>query len=68
LGEHEGGRAIRAGNWKLSALREQPWELFDMAGDKTETRNLSGIYPEIVEGLDMAWKSWATGPQNRNNP
>ena len=27
--EHQGNRAVRAGDWKLVALDDQPWELYD---------------------------------------
>ena len=36
---HEGNRAIRAGDWKLVAAgKDGPWELYDLATDRTETR------------------------------
>ena len=34
--EHESNRAIREGNWKLVALKYQPWELYDMTTVRTE--------------------------------
>ena len=37
--QHEGNRAIRVGDWKLVAAgREGPWELYDLATDRTETQ------------------------------
>ena len=40
--EHEGNRAIRVGDWKLVAAgKNGPWELFDLANDRTETHNLA---------------------------
>jgi arylsulfatase len=57
--EHEGGRAIRAGDWKLSALPKGKWELFNLAEDHTETKDLSVQYPEKVNQMDEAWKAWA---------
>lgn len=57
--EHQQGRAIRAGNWKMSALPHQEWELFNIAEDHTETNNLADKYPEKVRSLDIAWMQWA---------
>ncbi len=57
--EHEGGRAIRIGDWKMSSLPHQKWELFDMSEDHTETNNLAEQYPEIVQKMNKAWENWA---------
>lgn len=57
--EHMGGRAVRAGNWKLVALPGQPWELYNIADDKTETNNLIDKYPEKARELESKWHGWA---------
>ncbi len=57
--EHEGGRAIRVGDWKMSSLPDKPWELFNLAKDHTETNDLSDNYPEKVTKMRAAWKVWA---------
>ena len=57
--EHQQGRAIRVGDWKMSALPGKAWELFNMAEDHTETNNLSAQYPEKVIELNQAWNRWA---------
>ena len=57
--EHEGGRAIRTGDWKMSALPDKPWQLFNITNDHTETNNLAARYPEQVKELDQAWREWA---------
>ena len=46
--EHEGNKAIRMGDWKLVAARDQSWELYDLANDRTETHDLSGSQAERV--------------------
>ncbi|HVJ82505.1 MAG TPA: arylsulfatase, partial [Planctomycetia bacterium] len=42
---HEGNRAIRVGDWKLVAVAKGPWELYDLARDRTETENLAAKEP-----------------------
>ncbi len=53
--EHEGNRAIRVGDWKLVAANGSPWELYDLAADRTETRDLAAEYPAKVRQLSMQW-------------
>ena len=59
--EHENGRAIRKGKWKLSAFSGRPnqWELYDIKNDITETTNLASQYPEVVEELKAEWQKWS---------
>jgi arylsulfatase len=55
--EHEGNRAIRVGDWKLVAAgRDGPWELYDLATDRTETRDLARQQPERVRELARRWQ------------
>ncbi len=56
--EHEGGRAIRIGDWKMSSLPGKPWELFNLSEDHTETNNLAQNYLEKVKQMNDAWKLW----------
>ena len=69
--EHEGNRAVRSGKWKLvseypgswSKIRTYSkngqWELYDMSVDRTETTDLSQMYPEVVDSLMSEWENWA---------
>lgn len=57
--EHEGNRIARDGKWKLVSYFNQPWELFDMESDRSETKNLAESHPMIVKRLDAAYKQWA---------
>jgi arylsulfatase len=57
--EHEGNRAIRVGSWKLVAAYRKPWELFDLAADRSECHNLAGEQPDRVRELAAAWQRWA---------
>ena len=57
--EHEGNRAIRAGNWKLVSRYPEGWELFDMAADRTEMRDLAAAEPARVKALTAQYEEWA---------
>jgi arylsulfatase A-like enzyme len=57
--EHEGNRAVRVGNWKLVAAYHKPWELFDLAADRSEMHNLAATQPERVKELGTEWQRWA---------
>jgi len=58
--EHEGNRAVRAGKWKLVARGARgPWELYDMAVDRTELNDLSAKQPERVEKMAALWQAYA---------
>lgn len=57
--EHEGNRAVRNGRWKLVALRDQPWELYDIQVDRTELNDLAGAKQDVVDRLAAVWVAWA---------
>ena len=57
--EHEGNRAIRNGDWKLVAERGQPWELYNLKTDRTETQNLAAAEPARVKDLTAQYQAWA---------
>ncbi len=62
--EHEGNRAVRAGDWKLVAKGPAgPWELYDMASDRTEMHDLAAREPERVRALAAQWEAWAKRAQ-----
>ena len=55
---HEGKRAIRKGKWKLAAVQDGDWELYDIENDRTECNNLANINPKVVEELNTSWEEW----------
>ena len=71
--EHEGNRAIRAGDWKLvsksfarttqfdmiDTIPFNMWCLYNLAEDRTETNDLAAKYPEKVKDLASKWQQWA---------
>jgi arylsulfatase A-like enzyme len=54
---HEGNRAIRVGDWKLVAAKDQPWELYDLSADRAELNDLAGKRPDQVLELSARWQS-----------
>lgn len=58
--EHEGGKAIRAGDWKLVAYAKPKteWELYNIAKDKTETHNLATENVEQFNKLKARYEEW----------
>jgi arylsulfatase len=46
--EHEGNRAVRMGKWKIVAEHKEPWRLYDMEADRTETNDLSEEHPDLL--------------------
>ncbi|HIK96287.1 MAG TPA: arylsulfatase [Planctomycetes bacterium] len=57
--EHESNRAILDSHWKLVALKQQDWELYDVRQDRTELRNLAAAHPNTVQDLAAKWDAWA---------
>ncbi|MFO0808178.1 MAG: arylsulfatase [Gemmataceae bacterium] len=57
--EHERNRAIRAGQWKLVAKADGPWELYDIEADRVELRDLAATMPAKVAELAAKWDAWA---------
>ena len=53
---HEGNRAIRVGDWKLVAAKGEPWELYDLAADRSETKDLAREKPEKANELAALWE------------
>ena len=52
---HEGNRAIRVGDWKLVAAKNEQWELFNLLSDRTESNNLAGGNPNKVIEMEKQW-------------
>lgn len=57
--EHEEGRAVRKGDWRLTALKGAGWQLFNLKNDLSETNNVAAEYPEKVRELKTLWNNWA---------
>ncbi len=52
---HDGNRALRAGDWKLVADHDKPWELYDLRTDRSESNDLAKQKPDKVKQLEKIW-------------
>ncbi len=59
-----GKRAIRQGDWKLLWEPEPygpgSWQLYDLSVDPTESNDLSGAEPEVLQEMIGHWERYAT--------
>jgi len=57
-----GNRAVRQGDWKLrweyKPLGKGDWELFNLAADPSERKDLAAEYPDKVRALVTLWDSY----------
>jgi arylsulfatase A-like enzyme len=57
--EHEGGAALIERDYKIVRVDgRSPWELYNLAADRTETRNLTSEDPARVRTMAAAWEAW----------
>lgn len=54
-----GNRAVRSGDMKLVSFRGGPWELYNLATDRTELNDLAADQQELVKTHSAGWASWA---------
>jgi len=54
---HEGNRAIRIGDWKLVAAKEESWELFNLKKDRTESDNLADSNQSKILEMENQWNN-----------
>jgi arylsulfatase len=54
--QHEGNRALRAGDWKIVAAgANADWELYDLKADRAEMNNLAADQPERTREMVRTW-------------
>lgn len=57
--EHIGNAAVEYDGWKLVRESGRPWELYDLAEDRTESIDLAERHPDTVEAYARRWQAWA---------
>ena len=53
---HEGNKALRVGDWKLVAAKDQPWSLYDLRTDRAEQNDLAAKMPDKVKEMAALWQ------------
>ena len=61
--EHEGNRAVLDGDWKLVSRFKGPWELYNLALDRIEMKDLAKEEPERVRLMETQYATWAKRAQ-----
>ena len=62
---HEGNRALRMGDWKIVAAKDDPWSLYDLTADRAESTDLASRQPERLAEMIRTWET-ATAGFNRD--
>jgi len=58
--EHFGAAAFRQQDWKIVRLNaNDPWELYDLQHDRSETKNLATQQPDRVTAMNQRWQQLA---------
>jgi arylsulfatase len=57
--EHEGGRALISGEYKIVALKRGKWAMYNLNIDKTESNNLIEKETAKAKELIDKWQVWA---------
>jgi arylsulfatase len=52
-------RGLRDGDWKLVSFQSQPWELYDVARDRTELHDVAAQHPDVVARMAKQWHDMA---------
>ena len=57
--EDAGDKVVRYEKWKIVSEKGKEWQLYDMENDRSETKDLASIHPDIVRKLEIMWNAWA---------
>jgi arylsulfatase A-like enzyme len=57
--EHEGGKALISGDYKIVSLSNEKWALYNLSHDKTETKNIISENPQKANEMISKWEEWA---------
>ena len=57
--EHVGNKALRIGDLKIVQELGKPWELYNIAEDRTETNDLSQLLPTMLTSMVKFWDDTA---------
>ena len=57
--EHFGNAALRIDDWKIVRTKNSPWELYNLAKDRTELNNVIKSEAERGQQMISQWGVWA---------
>jgi arylsulfatase len=57
-----GNRAVRNKNWKIvwEKGKDAKWQIYNLANDRTETKDLADKHSTQIQLLSRKWEAWAT--------
>lgn len=65
-------RGLRDGDWKLVSFQSQPWELYNIAEDRTELHDVASRHQDIVTRMAKQWHDMMANvlmaPAKENQP
>jgi arylsulfatase len=50
---------VHLGDWKLIAAHNEPWQLYNLATDRSELHDVASKNPEKVAELKQLYEQWA---------
>lgn len=53
---HEGNRALRVGDWKISSVNKGRWELYQMKSDRNETNDMAAQEAGKLAEMSQQWE------------
>ena len=53
-------QAIRQDQWKLVKRKKEPWQLYDLSKDRTETKDLALQFPDRANSMKKKWIEMAS--------
>jgi arylsulfatase len=51
---------MRQGDWKIVAAKSKPWELYDLANDRSESIDLAAKHPLRLQEIVSDWETLTT--------
>ena len=57
-GPMSSAQAVRYKHWRLVSDNNDPWSLYDMRTDKTETTEVIATYPKVAEKMKALYDAW----------
>ena len=52
---YDDDRGLRDGDWKIVSFRRGPWELYNLAEDRTEMHDVAAQFPDIRDRMARQW-------------